>query len=65
AYIVEDTTQLSVQVNKFLTNETLRQEVTDKAYDVATSMAGALECTLKVLDPFLQPLVIQTGLRQC
>ncbi|MCL6229918.1 lipid IV(A) 3-deoxy-D-manno-octulosonic acid transferase [Bartonella bilalgolemii] len=65
ASIVEDTMQLAIQVNKFLTNETLRQEVVDKAYKVATSMAGALECTLKVLDPFLQPLVIQTGLRQC
>ncbi|WP_455480972.1 lipid IV(A) 3-deoxy-D-manno-octulosonic acid transferase [Bartonella sp. B12(2025)] len=64
AYIVQDTKQLAIQVYKLLTNETLRKEMVDKAYEVATSMAGALERTLKVLDPFLQPLVIQTGLSQ-
>ncbi|WP_375644118.1 MULTISPECIES: lipid IV(A) 3-deoxy-D-manno-octulosonic acid transferase [unclassified Bartonella] len=64
AYMVQDTKQLAIQVYKLLTNETLRQEMVDKAYEVATGMAGALERTLKILDPFLQPLVIQTGLRQ-
>ncbi|WP_336294714.1 lipid IV(A) 3-deoxy-D-manno-octulosonic acid transferase [Bartonella sp. CB169] len=64
AYIVQDTKQLAIQVYKLLTNEILRKEMVDKAYEVATSMAGALERTLKVLDPFLQPLVIQTGLSQ-
>ncbi|WP_156851639.1 lipid IV(A) 3-deoxy-D-manno-octulosonic acid transferase [Bartonella refiksaydamii] len=64
AYMIQDTKQLSIQVYKLLTNEVLRQEMVDKAYEVATSMAGALERTLKILDPFLQPLVIQTGLSQ-
>ncbi|MBB4076556.1 3-deoxy-D-manno-octulosonic-acid transferase [Bartonella fuyuanensis] len=64
AYMVQDTKQLAIQVYRLLTNETLRQEMVDKAHEVATSMAGALERTLKTLDPFLQPLVIQTGLRQ-
>ncbi|MBB5073435.1 3-deoxy-D-manno-octulosonic-acid transferase [Bartonella callosciuri] len=64
AYMIQDTKQLAIQVYKLLTNEALRQEMVDKAYEVATDMAGALERTLKVLDPFLQPLVIQTGLSQ-
>ncbi|WP_375610838.1 MULTISPECIES: lipid IV(A) 3-deoxy-D-manno-octulosonic acid transferase [unclassified Bartonella] len=64
AYMVQDTKQLAIQVYKLLTNETLRQEMVDKAHEVATGMAGAFERTLKILDPFLQPLVIQTGLRQ-
>ncbi len=64
AYMIQDTKQLAIQVYKLLTNEALRQEMVDKAYEVATGMAGALERTLKVLDPFLQPLVIQTGLSQ-
>ncbi|WP_273719069.1 MULTISPECIES: lipid IV(A) 3-deoxy-D-manno-octulosonic acid transferase [Bartonella] len=64
ACMVQDTKQLAIQVYKLLTNETLRQEMVDKAHGVATGMAGALERTLKILDPFLQPLVIQTGLRQ-
>ncbi|WP_375623783.1 lipid IV(A) 3-deoxy-D-manno-octulosonic acid transferase [Bartonella sp. TT119HLJHH] len=64
AYMVQDTKQLAIQVYKLLTNETLRQEMVDKAHEVATGMAGALERTLKILDPFLHPLVIQTGLRQ-
>ncbi|WP_332059719.1 lipid IV(A) 3-deoxy-D-manno-octulosonic acid transferase [Bartonella sp. CB74] len=64
AYMVQDTKQLAIQVYKLLTNEALRQEMVDKAYEVAADMAGALERTLKILDPFLQPLVIQTSLSQ-
>ncbi|UTO28672.1 lipid IV(A) 3-deoxy-D-manno-octulosonic acid transferase [Bartonella harrusi] len=64
AYMIQDAKQLAIQVYRLLTNEVLRQEMVDKAYEVATSMAGALERTLKLLEPFLQPLVIQTGLNQ-
>ncbi|WP_208435013.1 lipid IV(A) 3-deoxy-D-manno-octulosonic acid transferase [Bartonella phoceensis] len=64
AYMIQNTKQLAIQVYKLLTNEVFRQEMADRAYEVATGMAGALERTLKVLDPFLQPLVIQTGLNQ-
>ncbi|QEE11595.1 lipid IV(A) 3-deoxy-D-manno-octulosonic acid transferase [Bartonella krasnovii] len=64
AYTVQDTKQLAIQVYKLLTNEILRKEMVDKAHEVAKGMAGALDRTLKILDPFLQPLVIQTGLRQ-
>lgn len=64
AFMIQDTKQLAIQVYRLLTNEALRQEMVDKAYDVATGMAGALERTLKLLEPFLQPLVIQTGLSQ-
>ncbi|BBL53002.1 3-deoxy-D-manno-octulosonic acid transferase [Bartonella quintana] len=64
ACMVQDTKQLAIQVYRLLTNEALRQEMVDKAYEVATDMAGALERTLKALDPFLQPLVIQTVLSQ-
>ncbi|AGF74085.1 3-deoxy-D-manno-octulosonic-acid transferase [Bartonella australis AUST/NH1] len=65
AYMVEDMTRLAFQVNRLLTDEASRQEMVDRAYKVATSMAGAFERTLKVLHPFLQPLVIQTSLSQC
>ncbi|WP_026017292.1 lipid IV(A) 3-deoxy-D-manno-octulosonic acid transferase [Bartonella birtlesii] len=64
AYMIQDTKQLAIQVYRLLTDEILRQEMTNKAYEIATGMAGALERTLKILDPFLQPLVIQTGLSQ-
>ncbi|WP_345096878.1 lipid IV(A) 3-deoxy-D-manno-octulosonic acid transferase [Bartonella acomydis] len=64
AYMIQDTKQLAIQVYKLLTDEVLRQEMTHKAYKVATSMTGALERTLQILEPFLQPLVIQTGLNQ-
>ncbi|WP_336278850.1 lipid IV(A) 3-deoxy-D-manno-octulosonic acid transferase [Bartonella sp. CB175] len=64
AYMVHDTKQLASQVYRLLTNEALRREMVDKAHEVATSMTGAFERTLKVLDPFLQPLVIQTNLSQ-
>ncbi|WP_019222269.1 lipid IV(A) 3-deoxy-D-manno-octulosonic acid transferase [Bartonella rattaustraliani] len=64
AYMVQDTKQLTIQVYKLLTNEALRQEIVDKAYKTAKNMEGALERTLKVLEPFLQPLVIETGLNQ-
>lgn len=64
AYMIQDTKQLAIQVYKLLTNEALRQEMVDKAYEIATGMAGALERTLKLLEPFLHPLVIQTGLSQ-
>ncbi|WP_332065384.1 lipid IV(A) 3-deoxy-D-manno-octulosonic acid transferase [Bartonella sp. CB189] len=62
AYMVQDTKQLAIQVYKLLTNEVIRQEMVNKAHEIATDMEGALDRTLKVLDPFLQPLVIQTSL---
>ncbi|WP_455475931.1 lipid IV(A) 3-deoxy-D-manno-octulosonic acid transferase [Bartonella sp. B17] len=64
AYMVQDKDQLAIQVYRLLTNEALRQEMVKTAYEVATGMTGALDRTLKVLDPFLQPLVIQTSLSQ-
>ncbi|WP_455474317.1 lipid IV(A) 3-deoxy-D-manno-octulosonic acid transferase [Bartonella sp. B30(2025)] len=64
AYMVKDKEQLATQVYRLLTNEVLRQEMIKTAYEIATGMAGALDRTLKVLDPFLQPLVIQTSLSQ-
>ncbi|GAA4663147.1 lipid IV(A) 3-deoxy-D-manno-octulosonic acid transferase [Bartonella pachyuromydis] len=64
AFMIQDTEQLATQVYKLLTNEALRKEMVDKAYEIATGMAGAFERTLKFLEPFLHPLVIQTGLSQ-
>lgn len=64
ACMIQDKKQLAIQVYKLLTNETLRQEMVNRAYETAMGMAGALERTLKILDPFLQPLVIETGLSQ-
>ncbi|WP_455477191.1 lipid IV(A) 3-deoxy-D-manno-octulosonic acid transferase [Bartonella sp. B41] len=64
ACMVQDTKQLAIQVYRLLTNEELRKEMVDKAHEVATGMAGALERTLKIIDPFLQPLVIQKNLSQ-
>lgn len=64
ARIVEDATQLAVQVNTLLTHEKLRQDMADAAYRTATDMSGALERTLKVLRPFIQPLIMQAKLNQ-
>lgn len=63
AKMVEDATQLAVQVNTLLTHETVREEMIKAAYDTATNMSGALERTLKVLRPFIEPLVMQAKLR--
>ncbi|MCZ2328107.1 lipid IV(A) 3-deoxy-D-manno-octulosonic acid transferase [Bartonella sp. F02] len=65
ARVVTNSQQLADQVYKFLTNEELRQKMVERAYAVANGMTGALERTLKELEPFLQPLVIQTNLSQC
>ncbi|ALE03469.1 lipid IV(A) 3-deoxy-D-manno-octulosonic acid transferase [Bartonella ancashensis] len=65
ACVVENKIQLALQINVLLGNEVLRQEMADKAYKVATGMAGAFECTRRVLYPFLQPLIIQKTLNRC
>lgn len=62
AKVVEDATQLAVQVHVLLTHEPIRREMITAAFDTATDMSGALERTLKVLRPFIQPLVMQAKL---
>lgn len=62
AKLVEDATQLAVQVNTLLTHEAIRREMIEAAYDTATNMSGALERTFKVLRPFIDPLVMQAKL---
>ena len=62
ARIVEDATQLAVQLNTLLTHEPTRYEMVEAAYDTATNMSGALERTLKVLRPFIDPLIMQAKL---
>jgi len=62
ARVVEDATQLAVQLNTLLTHEPLRYEMIEAAYDTATNMSGALERTLKVLRPFIDPLIMQAKL---
>ena len=62
ARVVEDATQLAVQLNTLLTHEPTRYEMIEAAYDTATNMSGALERTLKVLRPFIDPLIMQAKL---
>ncbi|EJF90779.1 hypothetical protein MEG_01235 [Bartonella tamiae Th307] len=59
---VVDATQLAVQVNTLLTHEPMRRVMVDAAYHTATNMSGALERTLHVLHPFIQPLILQARL---
>lgn len=64
ALIINDQTQLAVQVNQLLTKHDLQRAMANAAYDTATRLSGALERTLHVLYPFLQPLTVEARLAQ-
>lgn len=62
ARIVNDQTQLAVQVSLLLLKRDLRNAMVNAAYETTAQLSGALERTLHVLYPFLQPLTVEARL---
>lgn len=62
AKFVRDRDMLAGAVNFLLNNEEARREMMAAAAQTVTEMRGALQRTLKALDPFLQPLKVQAQL---
>lgn len=60
--IVQDATQLAVQVNLLLTKPKERARLIENARKSSAKMAGAFANTLKAIDPFLQPLTMRARL---
>jgi 3-deoxy-D-manno-octulosonic-acid transferase len=62
AKLVRDRDMLAGAVNFLLNNEEARREMMTAAAQTVAEMRGALQRTLKALDPFLQPLKVQARL---
>lgn len=62
AWFVEDDLQLARSVNHLLANEQKRRHMTKAAEQVVKSMGGALDTTVQVLDPFINPLIMNAQL---
>lgn len=64
AKLVRDRDMLAGAVNFLLKNPEARQKMMDAGAATVEEMRGALAKTLKVLEPFLQPLSVQSRLKQ-
>jgi 3-deoxy-D-manno-octulosonic-acid transferase len=63
AKLVKDRGMLAGAVNFLLNNETARRGMIKAGASAVEDMRGALDRTLKALDPFLQPLMVKSRLR--
>lgn len=63
AKFVKDGEMLAGAVNFLLTNDAARQKMIEASAATVEGMRGALDRTLKALDPFIQPLIVNAGLR--
>lgn len=64
ARFVRDRDMLAGAVNYLLNNEVARQEMIAAGAQTVEDMRGALQRTLKALDPFIQPLKVEARLRE-
>jgi len=62
AKLVRDRDMLAGAVNFLLSNDAVRREMIAAGRATVEEMRGALARTLKVLDPYIQPLVVQARL---
>ncbi|MBL0848592.1 MAG: 3-deoxy-D-manno-octulosonic acid transferase [Candidatus Liberibacter ctenarytainae] len=62
AYIVQDIEKLSKSVNVLLSKPEIRYKMINTAMAKVKEMRGALEITLRALDPYVNPLVLQSRL---
>ncbi|MGS1093227.1 lipid IV(A) 3-deoxy-D-manno-octulosonic acid transferase [Aquamicrobium terrae] len=62
AKLVRDRNMLAGAVNYLLVNEEARRTMMTAAAATVQDMRGALSATMKVLEPFIQPLVVQARL---
>ncbi|MCO5062939.1 MAG: lipid IV(A) 3-deoxy-D-manno-octulosonic acid transferase [Rhizobiaceae bacterium] len=63
AKIVRDGQMLAKAVNHLLRNDEARHKMMVAGIATVDEMRGTLDRTLKVLDPFIQPLIVQTRLK--
>jgi len=63
AKFVRDRDMLAGAVNYLLNNEAARHEMMAAGAQTVEEMRGALQRTLKALEPFIQPLTVQARLR--
>ncbi len=63
AKIVEDRDGLAGEVNFLLSNGRARREMMAAGVAAVDDMRGALEKTLKALEPFIRPLIVKSRLR--
>jgi 3-deoxy-D-manno-octulosonic-acid transferase len=63
AKLVRDRAMLAGAVNFLLTNEGARHDMMAAGVATVEEMRGALACTLKSLEPFIQPLVLTARLK--
>lgn len=63
AKIVRDRDMLAGAVNFLLVNDRARQDMMDAGISTVDEMRGALARTLKALDPYIQPLIVQARLK--
>lgn len=64
ARFVRDGDMLAGAVNFLLNNPAKRRQMIDAGRDTVEAMRGALNCTLKALEPYVQPLIVQARLDQ-
>ncbi|MDQ6435047.1 lipid IV(A) 3-deoxy-D-manno-octulosonic acid transferase [Mesorhizobium sp. LHD-90] len=64
ARLVRDKDMLAGAVNYLLSNEPARREMISAGAAAVEEMRGALERTLKALDPFIHPLVVKSRLEK-
>lgn len=63
ARLVRDRNMLAGAVNFLLTNEVARHDMMVAGAATVDDMRGALACTLKSLEPYIQPLVVKARLK--
>lgn len=62
AKFVRDRETLAGAVNFLLTNEAARRQMMAASFETVEAMRGALGHTMRALDPFIRPLVVQARL---
>lgn len=63
AKFVKDGEMLAGAVNFLLSNDEARQKMIEASAITVENMRGSLDRTLKSLDPFIQPLIVNAGLK--
>ena len=63
-FIVEDHERLEKIIENLFKNKNLLRESQENAYQTAIKFKGALDKTIKILEPFLEPITMQAKLRK-
>ena len=64
AKLVRDRDMLAGAVNYLLNNDAARRGMMTAGAATVEEMRGALACTLKALEPYIQPLIVKSRLRE-